>query len=284
MEIKRIIIHEINKEAGSNVTQYSIYDNLLDVTNKKVIDLVQELNRRYGNKSETYGIFNEDEPTDFHVDFDSYLNSVEKDNEFISFSKKSTINLKKRIELVTSAKGGFIIFVEYFYYKNFFGIFIVRNKLGTKFDSNNTTNNFSISEVQHIDFENLAMACRINYDAYKSTEIQYLSFINKTNRDSDYFTKWISTSSTLNSTENTKILLKIINKINLPFDENGVEIERDEFKNRVYNFINNQPNKMINIFEFSKHFFDDEQYLKKYCEDNDIQINGDVIFPKNRNV
>ena len=214
------------------------------------------------------------EPTRFHEHFDTYYkSSTDKESEFVSFSQNATKNLKERIELVTGAKGGYIIYVDYEFRKKFVGVFIVRNKVGTSFSSNNTI--FDIGEVQHIDFENLAMACRINTDAYESTDIQYLSFINRANKDSDYFTKWISTSSTLDGTANTRLLLKLLNLAKLPTSDDGKPITQDDFRNRVYNYINNEPNKTVNVSQLSLHFYKDESYLINLADENELTINGE---------
>lgn len=276
MEIKRIIIHEIEKNAGELGAKSYLYDSLLDKTRSQILNLIKELNNRYKKKTETYGIFNANEPTKFHDGFNAYYCDMNDEN-FIFFSKEATKDLKIRIENVVGAKGGYVVYADYEYYKHYLGVFIVRNKLGTGFSSNRKSMIFNVEDISHIDFENLAMACRINIEFFKSSNIQYLSFINKTNKDISYFfTQWVSSdSSMINNKENTKRLLKLLHNAESPSDENGNVISKDEFKDRVYNFINTRPNKIIDLLELSNHFYGDECYLRNIADKNDIIINGE---------
>ena len=276
MNISHIIIHELEKESGKIGASLTLFDSLLDKSDSRVIKLIKELNDRYKNRSETYGIFDKDNPTDFHSSFNKYEKS-RLENDFISFTRSSSEDLKKRIDGIAPAKGGYLIFAHYEQNRKFVGVFLVRNTVSISVKQDSKNKKFNIDDVQHIDFENLAMACRISIDSFRKKEVRYLSFISqKGDEMSQYFTRWISSSGTENNAEDTKLLYELLNKVPLPIDtETKKQIERHDFLDRVYSAIKSSPGKIVNIKNISNQFFDDPNFLMQSMEENNLNINGE---------
>ena len=276
MKLTHVIIHELDKEGGKIGASLNLFDSTIDSSSDKVIKLIRELNERYKNRSESYSVFDKNNPTVFHTSFDTYYKSREK-KDFIKFSKQSSTDLKTRIDSISQAKGGYLIFAHYEHNRKYVGVFLVRNTLGLSFKADVKHNKFNINDVQHIDFENLAMACRISLDSYRKKEVRYLSFINKKGDEmSQYFTRWISSSETETNEEDTKQLYGIFNMLEPPVDEETSKpLERSDFLDRIYSSIKNKPGRMVNLRTLSEEFYGNTDYINDYIEKNGIIINGE---------
>lgn len=274
MEIEQIIIHELEKEVGETNAKVKLYDDLLDTKDKRIIKLLAELNNRYKYRNENYGVFDPKKPTIFHSSFESYYKS-QTDAQFIKFTKASANDLRDKIESVAPAKGGFLIFARYKQLKDFVGVFIVRNTIGFSFSRG--SKKFNIDSVEHIDFENLALACRINVAAFKKKDIRYLSFIGKSSDDmSRYFTKWVSSAETETNAEETRKLYKLLTEVDVPKDnDSGKQYKQDEFLDKVYHYINNSPGKTVNLSSLGERFWNDSKYLIDLAEEKEIVLNGE---------
>lgn len=274
MKITSVIIHELDKEPGITSANLKLFNTTVDSTNDKVVKLIKELNNRYKNRNEAYSKFNKKDSTKFHAGFNEYYDNQTK-KEFIKFTKESSRDLKLRIESNAPAKGGYLVFAQYEYIRNYLGVFLVRNTVGLSLKEN--TEQFDLNDVQHIDFENLAMACRINLDAYRKRDIRYLSFINKKGDEmSQYFTNWITTADTENNEEDTEQLYQLANLIDPPNDpETNQPMSRTDFLDRLYKSIKSAPGKLVNIRTLSELFYKDPRYLSDQMDDHNIIINGE---------
>lgn len=277
MKINQIIIHELVKEGGSIGANLIHYSSVIDNADVRVVKLVNEINKRYKNRNETYGVFDSEKTTEFHTSFEAYFKSNLSEKKFIEFSILASKDLEKRIDSNAPAKGGYLIFVNYEASRHFVGVFLVRNTLGLSFSTNNKNKEFNIDDVQHVDFENLAMACRINVEAYRKTEIRYLSFINtKADEMSKYFTRWISSSDTETNKEDTERFYDLICEIEPPADkETGEIISKTDFLDRIHKNVLSIPGRLINIRDISNSFFDDSNHLSNEMERLNMQMNGE---------
>ncbi len=273
MKVDKVIIHELYKPIGNAGAKLSKSKSLMDHTHDDVIQLVDELNKRYRKKDEKQGIFDKNNPTDFHTSFaDFYSNNT--DQKFIDFSHTSSENLKIRIEGIGAAKGGYLVYCLYEDYRPYCSVFFVRDTTGMVFKRNKTVEGFDVDKVQHIDFEKLAMACRINMDLYTTESKKYLSFIHNRNDDlSRYFVNWISSSDTVTSQEETQLLLKVLRTIEMPLHlETKQQLSRDEVINSSHKHILASPTRTVNLYDMSKNLFGDENYLPDYIYKNNPEI------------
>lgn len=275
MIVHRLIIHKIRKNSGQTGATIQLSQNLMAPVDDAILELVAELNNRYKNKDETYGIFNQKEPTVFQERFDEYIKEM-TDARFVRYSKDAARNLKERIHGIAAAKGGFLVFADYTQNRRFLGVFLVRDTEGLLFKRNSHIKMFSIKKAQHIDFEKMAMACRINVAQFQNDDGRYLSFINrKSDSMSQYFTDWISTSEGETNETDTNYLYKILKAVNPPNDEDGNPQSKEHFLHNIYRHISAAPDRVVNIKSLSQTFFGDEEFISRYAEDNDIQINSE---------
>lgn len=276
MKIHHVVIHELEKHSGKVGAKLTLFESTVDSSDERVIKLITELNNRYRNRSETYGVFDKENPTVFHEAFETY-NKSKKVHDFINFTKISSEDLKSRIDTNAPAKGGYLIFAHYESSRNFVGVFLVRNTIGMSFKKDIKEKKFDIDDVQHIDFENLAMACRINIESFKVTNIRYLSFINQRGDDmSQYFTRWISSIDTETNETDTRLLYKLLKNLPAPIDpETNERIEQQLFLDNVYKTVKSSTGKIVNLKDLSKAFYGDSEYLYDKLEEFGFNINGE---------
>jgi nucleoid-associated protein len=273
MTIHQVIIHELQKQGGKTGAKLRSSKGLMDVSNEEVINLITELNNRYKNRNENYGIFDQQNPTRFHNEFKKYSKG-KSDKLFIEFTKQVSSDLREKIDSVAPAKGGYLIFANYSDHRDFIGVFLVRDTNGTILTRNAQVQAFHIGKIEHIDFEKMAMACRINLKLYRNGTGRYLSFINKkSDTISKYFTSWISTTDTESNEQDTLYLYKILKNLSPPKDEDGNEMDKDAFLDSVYKYINSMPEKQVNIRNLSQTYFKNEETISEYAEQNEIPIN-----------
>lgn len=277
MKIKHMIIHNIEKEVGMPPKiQYS--ENEADLYDDNCNKLVTIL-YAFFSRAIKYGIFSPDKDNVFHIKFNEMINKKIEDGIFIEFSKVVIKDLKSRMESIYQAKGGYIIFAELENQQtNFFVVFVVREKISPDFFYKNSQ--IQIKETIHINTDKLAMACRINIDAYKADNERYLSFLSVTQDDaSKYFKAWIGVVEQQKSTEDTRTFKKIINNIDLPKNDVGEEITREKLCKSVFDMCKATEN--INLRSISESIWKDPNYLSNYAENNNIVINDDFTPDKN---
>ena len=271
MEIKNAIIHNVRKELKCDATiEYS--KETLNLRDEKCLSLFEEL-YTFFSKSLKYGIFSSKEDTVFHEKFNDYLNSTKKD--FISLSKDVLPDLKTRMDSIPQSKGGYVIFAEI---KNqnedFFVIFVVRDKTGKQFSYKDDT--MHINEVIHIDTNKLAMACRINVQSYQNEKDRYLSFLSTTQDEaSKYFQKWVGAEAQSKSQEDTKALRTIVSNIDIPTDEDGNSMSREQFREKIFDLCSKTFSKDINLRAVSEEVWKDPDYISNYAATNGITINDE---------
>lgn len=273
MKLHQVIIHELQKQGGKTGAKLRSSNGTMDSTNAEVINLISELNNRYKNRNENYGVFDETNRTTFHDEFEIFFQD-KSDEAFIGFTKKVSGVLKEKIDTVAPAKGGYLIFANYTEQRDFMGVFVIRDTQGVILKRNAQVRTFDIGKVEHIDFEKMAMACRINLKSFSNKSERYLSFINKkSDTISKYFTSWISSTDTETNEQDTLHLYKILKALEPPKDEDGKQYERDDFMDMVYRHVSSIPDKQINLREIGQKFYGDENFLTNYAHDNDIPIN-----------
>lgn len=272
MVIKKLVIHNVDKELKQSAKLY-ISDELIDVSEEKTKNLINDL-YSFFTRSIKYGIFDHNETSTFSTEFAELVKNNSLSNpDFLAFSKAVLNDLKVRMDSISQSKGGYIVFVELSNMNDdYIVVFVVRDKTGRNFKFKN--HRIEIEEVIHVDTNKLAMACRINLSAYKSQEERYLSFLSTTQEDaSQYFIKWVGAIAQKKSTEDTRNLRAIINRIGLPKDENGQEIPREKLRQCVYELCTKTYTNTVNLRTLAEELWHDADYLTRYAEENNIKIN-----------
>lgn len=277
MELKKIIIHELSKQQRIIEAKEFLSSNVYEI-NEDTIELTDRLNRSFIRDSITYAIFKVEEGDKFPNYFSQYHLSENENLDFVSFTRSAIMNLKQIISPIIFATGGYFVFSEYQEGNtNYISVFLIRDEKGLVFRKKQDGKGFEINSVSHLNTNKLAMGCRINIDRYKNEDGKYLALIKNKNRDiSDYFSHWISTDQPESSSEYTDTLYQIVSNITPPVNpETGNNYEIDEFRKKIHDFVNNRPNKMVNISELSNYFYHDSETIPLYAQENNYTIDSE---------
>lgn len=277
MDVKKVIIHELTKEQGKTDANEFIADNLLPL-NEKTIELVEKLDKSFKKDFINYAIFNEEGENDFPSYFKKYYESPHTENDFLIYTRSTLLDLKKIIQGVIFAKGGYLVYAEYnINNTNYTSVYLIRDETGLLFKKSNERKAFTIDTISYLNTNKLAMGCRINLDKFKNADGRYLSMIKNNQADiSDYFTKWISILQKESSTEFTRTLYSLINEVTLPKkNDSDEDYTIDEFRKKVYDYINERPSKVVNIPEMSNYFYGNFEYLTDFAYENNYEIDSE---------
>lgn len=263
MNIKSVVVHEIRKIEKTTVAEVTLTDKALDHTDPIIIDMITKLDESFGKKTLKRAKFSDDGFKKCIPDF-STIDLLEK-------SKELTTSFKDNIQNVPAAKGGYLLFCEYANTKNFLGVYLIRNTKSPLFKLK-SDNSWDVIDSHHPDVVHFAMGAKINLDILNSdSEDRYVALIKGNTDVSGYFENWIGIDDTKKETKDADALYDISNKIELP---EGV-VSRDDLKRKIYDFAKSQPSKNVNLRALSKHLYDNENTITKYCDDNSIDIDGE---------
>lgn len=272
--VKHAIVHFLQKNQHNNNASVELSDNFLAI-DESAQKLIEELNGRYSRQNSskiTYAKFGSS--TIFSTKFDEF-HSTQSDENFIEFSKQAANDLCERIKEVSAAKGGYVIFAHFESVHDYVGVYIIREKKGVLFTKDASDNTFKIGDALHIDFEKIAMGCRVNKDSYGDGDRRYLSFIDsKKDEVSKFFTDWVSAEDNVDNAQDTKVLYQALKSIPCPMGESGSPISVEELLNRAYSFIREQPGRVVNIAQLSSVLYQDEATIANYLIEDGAEING----------
>lgn len=263
MNIKSVVVHEIKKVEKTTGAEVTLTDKPLDHTDKKIIDIVTKLDESFGKKTLKRAKFNEDGFKKSIADFTAI--------ELLKESKTLTSALKANIQNIPAAKGGYLLFCEYISTKNFLAVYLIRDIKSPLFQLKED-NTWDVVDSQHLDIDHFAMGAKINLDTLNSeSEDRYVALIKGNTDVSGYFENWIGIDDSKQEAKDADALYNLSNSIDLP---KGVA-SRDDLKKKIYDFVKSQPSNSLNLRDLSKHLYEDEDEIPKYCEKNGIDIDGE---------
>lgn len=263
MRIKSVVVHEIKKVEKTTVAEIVLTDKALDHTDAMIIDIVTKLEESFGKKTPKRAKFSDDGFKKSIPDF-SAINILEKSRELAT-------NLKANIQNIPAAKGGYLLFCEYESTKKFLAVYLIRDTKSPLFKLKDD-NSWDVVDSHHWEIEHFAMGAKINLDILNSdSEDRYIALIKGNTDVSGYFENWIGIDDAKSESKDANALYDISNKIALP---DGVA-NRDDLKRKIYDFVKSQPSKSLNLRALSKHLYEDEDTITKYCDDNSIDIDGE---------
>lgn len=278
MTLQRIIVHELRKNAGTQITNLIVSNNLLPIDNQST-DLIDTLLKSYQGDKILYAEFDNSPGRYFPERFTTYCNSERNDLDYIQFTIDTIGNLDTIIRNKVLAKGGYLVFAEYLANGTTFNtIFLIRDTEGKVLER--TENSFEIKNIEYLDTNHLAMACRINEFKKVQGEPNYLSFTRlKQLNVSDYFTDWICVLQLESSTEFTNSLYQIINNLPFPINpETNEGFNIDEVRNMVFENARNNVQRNINIHNLSEQIYGDPNVISNYAEVNQISIDTEFRY------
>lgn len=269
--VNRVVVHQLDKPRGKNESKLITSNGLLPIDNQTV-ELVNKLNDSYRAQRIIYGVFD----TNPDKKFPRYYNTYQEnptDESFITSTIEMAELLRSSIVGITQASGGYLVFCEYEFYGNtFFAVFLLRNVDSFLFEKKGEK--FEINPTQHLEIDQLAMAGRVNRERFVSKNGSHLTFVYRRQSDiSDYFIEWISAKEIKSNKIYTRNVYNLFMEIELPVDENGREIDRDDFTKSIYEYAFNKPDKTIDLLEIGEMFYNDPEFVTNYAEENDYEIN-----------
>jgi nucleoid-associated protein YejK len=275
MTLERLIIHRIIRDPAAAGGFELVISNRQVELDAKATNFVSELHNRYRGIRQSNGNFRTT-GNPFFTQFQEYHVHTQ-DNIFIEFTSGTLPGLQTAMT-GTAAKGGYLVFADYTVdASRYVGIFLIRNRQGSRLEHESRATTFRINETEHVDFEHLAMACRIHMGRYAGGVEPYLTFINTRGADSEFFKTWVGVGPLVDSTEYTQNLLKILKALPPPLGHNKQHKEPTAFLNEVYTHIKNGPRGVeVDLQEIGRIFYQDENALTDYAEQHGLVL--DYVF------
>lgn len=284
--VNRFIVHEVEKEMRQKDEGESKQKKEADLkfsTTIPVVDafslrLIEETHKSFDHASSLKNTqFEENHSTVFHTGLVKYFGQEDDDN-FYSFTKKSLEDLKVRIEKEPFATGGYYLFSDYKYSdRRYISVVLLRKKHGINFKNENGV--IRPIDADNLDIEKIAMGFRLNYALYNSSETdrKYIALVtNQRDHLSVYFKEWVQAANIITNDVNTTALVKILNAVDMPDDDQGQPMykTREEFRKAFYDVIEQAKDKIVNLFDLSKHFYgaDNDQHLTQFASTKQLII------------
>lgn len=273
MELKKIVLHHIDKELKGKAT-LNCSKKLIAIT-ETVDEFVKTLIKVYASKNPSHGSFEEDV---INYPFQSLAINYKDAEEFLEFTIKAMDILKSKMEINTTT-GGYVVFVHYIHDKVDFLITAMMDKSVHYTNSDD----LGIEKLLALDIEKLARANRINYNRWQKKEGRYLSFIKGTRDVSQYFIKFIGATDLSSAKENFDKLKDAVKKYS---ESNKISVEKQsEIREKISSYIVrcHEENRDVEIESIAA-IIDAEEptAFLGFIEDSGIEISGRIgIHTKN---
>ena len=261
MNIQTVVIHEIKKREAETNAEVFLTNEALDFANSQIVDIVSSLDASFSKKTLRRAKFSDDGFKTVISDFENI--------DLVDSSRKLVEKLKDGIQNIPAAKGGYLVFCQYMKTVKYLSVFLVRNTQGSRLQEMGNQK-WDITSIMYLDVEHFAMGVRINLDLLDSDD-RYLQLVKGNTDISEYFENWVGLKDRTHETKDGEALYELINNIDLP---NYIE-NRDDLKKNVFDYVSNKPSKTVNLRELSQHLYDDEEKIPAYCDENNIDIDGE---------
>lgn len=263
MQLNSVVIHEIKKEINTTEASEYLSDSVLDVTDEKVIKILSSLTESFSKKTLKRAKFSAD---GFRENFDNFTNI-----DMLEFSRILTVKLKNNIRGISPAKGGYLVFATYTFNQDFLVIFLVRNTEGSKLTPSDGS--WDLDSTKYLDVEHFAMGVRINLSVLNDldSDDRYISLVRGNTDISSYFEDWVGLDDPKQENKDAQALYNIANQIDLPDNITN----RDNLKKIIFDFAKSKVGNVVNLRELSSFIFNDENAIVEYCENNNIDIDGE---------
>lgn len=271
MKLKHCIVHEIKKEAGIAEASAHYSEFELEVNNS-LADLILTLIKRLDKGNVTLARFEDAPGKLFPQRFDEYLF---KGANFVDFTTEAIGHLETIIKGKSAAKGGYLLFCSYEQeYVNYEAVFLIRNTKGQVFEQ--TEEGFIVNTVIHLDTEQLIMACRIDVTRYKQESKYYLELMHRKEHEvSAYFSDWLGIEKTASNKAMTSSLQELLGYVEMPTEDETEPVSATLAFERAYQYVSQQPNKIVDIEELSKDLYGSKSKLVEEAEAYGIPLEAE---------
>ncbi|MFT5823463.1 MAG: nucleoid-associated protein [Crocinitomix sp.] len=273
MEIRKIIIHLIDKERGTAPRQEKS-EHVLTVDDGIKV-LVERLNEAFKKSAKVLRTEFKTEKRVFQDGVIEFSENRSRDN-FLNFASNSIDRMADLIAGINLATGGYFVFISYKdKNRKYLAVFLVRDSEEIIFKREEESNDFIVDTTTIVDTDKLAMAVRVDIDKLRNDEGRYLHFTNKQQSQSQYFIDWIEANLAEKNSEDTSALIRLIHSI--PIEEMPLKAgtqERylpEELRSKIFDSIN-ASGRLVRIRDLSSLFWDDEDYLSNKIEELEIDM------------
>lgn len=261
MIIESVVIHEIIK--AEKATTLFLSDSAVDHNDEQIQAMISTLDSSFSKKTLRRAKFSDDGFRATIKDFTKI--------DLLRESKSLTNKLKESVQNIPAAKGGYLIFCTFKNSKSFLAVFLVRDTKGSLLKQKDDKS-WDVKPTEYLDVEHFAMGAKINLDVLNSdSDDRYISLVKGNTDISEYFENWIGLDDKKPESKDADALYDIANKIPLP---EGTE-DRDAFKKKIFDYAKSRSPKIVNLRDLSKHLYDNEDTIQKYCDDNEIDLDGE---------
>lgn len=273
MEIRKIIIHLIDKERGT-APRLEKSEHVLTVDDGIKV-LVERLNEAFKKSDKVLRTEFKTEKRVFQKGVIEFSENRNRDN-FLNFASNSIDRMADLMAGINLATGGYFVFISYKdRNRKYLAVFLVRDSEEIIFKREEESNDFIVDTTTIVDTDRLAMAVRVDIDKLRNEEKRYLHFTNKQQGQSQYFIDWIEANLAEKNAEDTKALIKLIDGISqeeMPFKPDSNErYLPDEFRSKILDSINS-TGRLVRLLELSKMFWDNENFLINKMEELEIDM------------
>jgi nucleoid-associated protein len=215
MNIKKIVIHTLEKKQGGNAKLKKASKEL--ALTKVHQDFMDEVKTVYYKKSNPiYGVFNSEKTSyPYQVFLHQYLKG---DLTFYDFTLKAIIHFETVINESSQATGGYVLFCHFDTTEDFVAVIMLNDKNSYIIDHNQ-----DIKPNARLDIETLDVANFTNCSRWNAAEDSYLSFTKGKKEVSNYFKKFIGCTDVTSAKEASANLLRALTDY---FTANGIS-EKD---------------------------------------------------------
>ena len=223
MDIKGIIIHQLEKESGYNAKLTKAKTALkIKEVHEKFMTEVKDV--YYKKSNPIYGVFDSAKDSfPYQVYLDSYLT---EEITFYYFTVKAIAHFEKVINKISQATGGNVIFCHFKTTEDFLAVIMLNARGGYMVDEN-----MDIAENFRLDIEKLDVANFSNCTKWNNNEDVYLSFTRGKKVVSNYFKEFIGCTDYTSAKESSEKLKRALMDFLL---KTGVgKDEMEKIKNEV---------------------------------------------------
>ncbi len=285
--IHHLAIHELQKAADESGARLFLSQSLMPVE-ERAQALVDKLNDTFVRKEDTLqGYLSPPEDALFPGYFQLLVDNGLTEEAFLGFTKETMSALQLTLQGVLGAKGGYLVYADYTEEatnERVLGIFLVRDTEGLVFRKEDEADTFALNTVTYLNTDKLAMACRIlvgKFQAGQGRCVELIKHAKSQKEISEYFIQWIGLERPESSRELTQSFLNMVSELPAPVDEEtGEAMEEGRFREKVLQFANSSPQKVINIEEFEQEFYKNENPAQQYLQDHQVELDKEFRFDK----
>lgn len=272
--LQRLVIHHIDKEQHKQPQSPRVAERIAPI-NDNAQKLAQAIHARYNQelKGRRPGSFlpaAECEPRD--IEFLQGIKNYCDDGceaSFLTFTQQAVRRLHFILQNTLAARGGYVLFFDCrTISQQYLTMCVLRNTASMLIEWPED-GECSIKETPTLNFEHLAMACRLDILQYRTSDAdnplaRYLSYVDVHKDDSaKYFVRWIAARHIPSPMSDTKRLREMLLQIPLVDSGSGAPTSRQELLARAAAFITDSGMR-VRLEALSEHIWNDRSILGAY--------------------